>query len=258
MKREEFTIDYPTDSNIRIQINTILDQSLPTRKTFFGFLREMHSQLGWRYIFRNYLDLGIISALFLFYVGVFIFITDNHFFEPLPETHAGLYAYLFVTAPLLYGSFSVISILDKQKTFDVEMVCKYNVYQVAAYRMLVFGFVSIVANMIQILIVSSFLHHFNPVLGIMVSLTSLLIFAIAFLYITNRSVSKIRQALVITLWVLLNLCMTIWNRAIYEQILVRIPFAIYALVILMSGILYLKSTKQLTAIQRRDFHVRSM
>lgn len=263
MTHDQLKIDYPNSADIKDQINTILDQSLPIKKSFFSFLKEMHHQLGWRYIFRDYLELGVISLLFLLYVGVFIATINSSPSDGLGRTYIYIYAYLFITSPFLFGSFSIISLLDKRETFHIEMVCKYNVYQVASYRMLVFGFVSIIANIAQILVTSFFHQYFNPVLGMMVSLTSLLIFAIGFLYITRRGASKVKQTFVVTVWVLSNLGMIIWVEAFYKQVLIRIPFAVYAFVILVGLLLYFKNIKQLTAVttshyQKERFYVSSM
>jgi|GEM_PF-1085185 len=254
MKREKFVIDYPEDADIKRNINNILDQSLQPKKTFIGFLKEMHEQLGWRYIFRDYLELGIISLLFFLYLGIFIFAIS----EQIDRPTTALYAYLFITSPLLYGSFMVISRLDKKETFETEMACKYNVYQVATYRMLVFGVVSILANTTQIIATSFVFNDFNTIVALMISLTSLFIFALGFLFLTRRSTSKIKQVFIITGWVAINLAVLFLNDAIYEHILTRIPFIVYPVVILICGLLYLKNVKQLTTRKRSDRYASSL
>lgn len=232
-------IDYPSEEEVEQQIQLIVNYALPHPKSFTRGLRDMHQQLGLAYIFRDYVDLALIGMLFIGYL-----ISFNHFLHLHAERFGtGIYIYLFITAPLLYGSISILSLMTKQATYEQEMVCKYNVYQVSAYRMLVFSFVSMVANSIQILITALAWQEFNPVKGIMISLTSLMLFALGFLYFTIKRQSYLNQRFLIVAWIIFNIGMALIGGIFYETLLLNVPYVVYGGVLLVTGWLYLKNLK---------------
>ena len=221
-------IDYPSDQEIRTNINQILTK-IPPKKTFAKFLADMHQQLGWHYIFRDYRELAILAILFVLYLvgfqqGVSYF--PNHL----------LYSVLFMASPLLYGAISVFSLLDKQATHDIEMTCKYNVYQVSAYRMLIFSIVSILLNAFQIAAIAVALETFNPVPALMMSLSSLFVFAIGFLYVTKPSTPKWKRALAIGGWLFANIAVALG----YD-----IPMAVFAFVLVVSAVMYVREIRKM-------------
>ncbi len=251
---DKFFIDFPSDEEVQRQIHTIVDKGLPRKKTFYRTLKEMHQQLGWNYIFRDYRELLLIGALFILYMAAFIFnlyqMQDISMYPDMDFYVNRLYAYLFVSAPLLYGTISVFSFMEKRETFETEMTCKYTVYQVSAYRMLVFSFTSILLNVIQIAFVSVLIQEFNPVMAMMISFTSLLIFSLGFLYVTTRHRSKMMQSLIIVGWILLNIGVSAISTTIYHQLLMNIPYVVYSAVIIVTGYLYFKNMKNLV-VERR-------
>ena len=239
MEEKKFVIDYPTEFEINQEITKVLDQGLPKERTFYSFLKELHQQLGWKYIFHDYQRLLMIAVLFIFYQIGF----SMYLYETNMEIER-LYVYLFISSPLLYGSISLLSTIGKE-SFEIEQVCKYTTAQISAYRMLVFSVLSIITNSIQILGISTFLQEFNPITGIMISLTSLFIFSLSFLALTKFQVTKVKQLGIIIGWVMINLVVAVLSLTTYFQMLIRLPYGIYGLIILAMGIMYFKKIKNL-------------
>ena len=248
MRNKDFEIDYPDITEINTSINHILDNSFPSKRKFLNFLIEMHQQLGWRYIFRDYLELGLITIVFLLATSLYmVWVIQGYAFT----TPSSLYGSLFIGSPLLFMSVSIFSLLDKKETFEIEMACKYNVYQVMAYRMLIFGILSILINIIQIGILSTTVQELNFAMGIMLSLTALFLFATVFLYVTKTSTSRIKQIVTTVSWVMINVGLMAFNNVIYTEILMRVPVVVYILIISVSVYLALNNMKKLTTANKR-------
>ncbi|MCL1949436.1 MAG: hypothetical protein FWF59_06870 [Turicibacter sp.] len=241
MNQNKFKIEYPSKEEIGGQVRSIVG-AMPKVKRFIPFLRDMHEQLGWRYIFRDYVEIGFIALLFAAYLGLFF--SYLHDAGRSMDNISHLYAYLFITSPLLFGSLTIISLVDKQSTFEVENACKYNVYQVMAYRMLAFSVVAIIANFAQMAVVSRLVPGVDFVMAVMISLSSLLIFALGFLYLTRASEGK-RPYWAILAWVLLNVGMAFYNEAIYDLFLNKIPFLAYGIALALAVGIYVKEIRQL-------------
>lgn len=249
MTDKKFLIDFPDEEEIEKQVGIIVNRRTFKKKSFLSFLAEMHQQLGLKNIFHDYLQLLAIGALYVVYLGFFI-IRINLFSRGYllqPEVYQvyvyQLYTYLFITSPLLYGLFLVSSLLLKQTTYEVEMVCKYTVYQVAAYRVLVLGMISIGLNIIQIIVTSLVLGMFDPIRAIMISLSSLLIFSVAFLYATRNSRSKLKQSIIALTWGVINIGIYLLDSDIYQKFLLEIPYGVYAGVIVTATILYIVNVR---------------
>src|SRR5699024_9044638 len=63
-----------------------------------------------------------------------------------------IYAFIFTSSPIMYLAMSLFSFLNAKQngTYGLEMTCKYDMYQVAAFRMLVFSVISILINLVFI------------------------------------------------------------------------------------------------------------
>ncbi|HFL3205720.1 TPA: hypothetical protein ACG3JX_003981, partial [Clostridioides difficile] len=137
--------------------------------------------------------------------------------------------------------FSLIKIKENNM-YEVEMVCKYNTSQLISLRMLVFSFISIIFNSIIIVGLYNYIDVFR---GIMISLTSLLLFSVISLYIFFNIKSIVSLYMPCILWITLSLIVFKLNYINYLNILTIIPNIVYILCIIISGYMYIMNIKRL-------------
>src|SRR5699024_12450730 len=101
----------------------------------------------------------------------------------------------------------------------LEMTCKYNVYQVIAFRMLVFSIISIVFNTFTIAWMSLIYADMQFIRALMISITALFIFSVLFLYVLMKKRSTVIVIMTICGWTLGNLFLRAADRNLYGDIL---------------------------------------
>ena len=240
MDKEKFTILIPDDHVRREQIEQIVRSGVKQKKSFSAYLKSMLQQVGMRHLFSDRLGLGFIllttiTLLSFLLVGL----------EPMPIDR--LYAYIFLMSPLLFLTFSIYTYMNKAQndTYEVEMACKYNVYQVIAFRMLAFSIVSIVLNTIAIAFIAMAYEDIQFIRALMISITSLFIFSIIFLYALMKSCSTIIVATTVVGWTAGNLLLNLAGNKLYSDILFQMPIFVYAIVLASCLYVYLKYVNKL-------------
>ncbi|QTD41264.1 hypothetical protein [Sporosarcina sp. Te-1] len=231
MHKEKFEIPMPDDETIQKQVKLIVSQGVQPKVSFYSFLREMMSQVGWRHLFSDRLELGLIFFLALS-------INSLLFLLPADLDVQAIYGAVFLISPLVFLSLSIYAFVNKTEnaTYEVEMACKYNVYQIVAFRMLVFSIIAIVTNTI---VVSLVVMHFPTVeflRAYMISTTSLFLFSVLFLYALMGRHSRKYVIGMVSLWLAANLSVQIVDANFYSAFLIKTPLVVYAIV--NSGCLY--------------------
>jgi hypothetical protein len=150
-------------------------------------------------------------------------------------------------SPILYFAISLVSFINTKQegTYEVEMTCKYNIYQLAAFRMLVFSVFCIVFNFSALYLVSTLYNQINFLQAFMISITSLFLFSTIFLYIILKVHSKLTTYFVLLGWVVMNLQLSIFSRSIYTVFLKNIPIYVYLALIVTCSYTYINSLKKL-------------
>lgn len=241
MNKEKFHIPMPDEQIIEHEISEIVKRSLVRKQSFFSFLKEMWHEIGLRHLFSDRTELLFIlftaSILIAFFLGA-----PNSAYIRVDE----VYSLLFLISPLLFIALSIFGYVNKiQKlTYEVEMTCRYHVYQVLAFRMLVFSVFAILFNTFVIM-ASSFVYEDIHILrAFMISTAALFSFSSLFLFVLMKRRSTLTAGIVISGWVLGNLFLRIMNNSMYKDFLVSMPLFIYAIVIISSFYLYIKALKR--------------
>jgi len=247
MDRKKFTIPLPDEHIIQSQIERIVSSGVTQKKTFPAYLKSMVQQVGIRNLFSDRLELGFIlfSALALLSV---LLVKQ----EPIkPER---MYAYIFLLSPIVFLAFSIYSYMSKAQnaTYEVEMACKYNVYQVIAFRMLAFSIVSIVFNTIAIAFLSVIYEDIQFIRALMISITGLFIFSILFLYALMKRRSTIIVVTTIVGWILGNLLLRMTDHNLYGDLLLQLPITVYALVLMSCLYVYIKYVNKLIHFKQTE------
>lgn len=242
MIKEKFHIPMPDEQTIQIQIHQIVDAALKPRISFPSYLKLMYQQIGIKHLFSDRSEYVYALITVVTFLSIF-------FFKPeMAHTMVDyLYGFLFMVSPVLYIILSIYTFTNKMmnSTFEVEMTCKYNVYQIIAFRMLVYSVIAILFNTINIFLMSLIYEDVQFVRAFMISNTGLFIFSVLFLFAMMKRRSTAVAAITIIGWTLGNLLLIYMGDPLYRNVLTNMPLFIYALVLVVTLYMYLKSLHRL-------------
>ena len=234
MKDDKWSVDYPDDSKMIGEIQAILSKGLIKPKPFHEHLMEMYRQLGFRYLFRDATEVlfTVLLVSFAMVFGLFQVMDSG-------KDEGGLYSYLFTMSPILYMLIAWIFLVNlrNRDTFAVEMTCKYHVYQLAAFRMLVFSILAVFLNLAYIMILFMFYQNFSIVEAMLISVSSLSLFSTGYLYIIQKVKLRVTSYAVMAGWLFVNAALAYFSKELYVAVLSQVPFYVYISVI--AGCLYL-------------------
>lgn len=247
---DKFYIDMPSDFEIENQINNIIEHSIKEKESFYSHIKNMYKSIGFKYIFHDISELTFVGMLML---GIILLITKNI----IRESDLGvenLYAFIFMTSPLIYFTNAVFSYINikENNTYQVEMVCKYNIFQVAALRMLVFSIVCILVNTAIIMII---VDRIVFIKGIMISISSLFLFSTLVLYSLLNIKNIITKYFVVFGWIGFNGILYMSDLNLYNQILSNIPTYVYCIVSIGAVLLYIKNIKKLLVYKNLNLEI---
>jgi hypothetical protein len=249
MNKEKFHIPMPDERTILIQIAQIVASGVRPRESFPSYLKSMVQQVGLKHLFSDRLELVYIT-----FTALAAFILMFILAEPERLRVQDLYGLIFLLSPILFLSFSVYTYVNKVRndTFEIEMSCKYNVYQIIAFRMLAFSAVSIIVNAITVALLVFLYDDIQFLRAFMISITALFTFSISFLYGMMKSRSTLAVVTIIVAWIVGNLLLRISNYTMYFNILVTMPLFVYGIVILGSIYFYLKYLNRLIHFKQTE------
>jgi len=236
-------VNMPTEQEIKAEIDVIVTQGLGKRESFYSYLKNMYRQIGIRYLFRDGLE--IIFTMLLVASILFSVIKDRNIY--FSENIKAIYAYLFTVSPILYLSMSVLNfIIAKQnKTYEVEMTCKYNIYQISAFRMLVFSVICILFNSFFVYMATCFYENINYLKAFVISIASLFLFSTIFLFTITKVRNRTIKYFTVLGWIGVNLVLFILKVDFYIQLLDKVSIYTWIIVAISSLIIYVKNLKTL-------------
>ncbi|MEJ8545012.1 hypothetical protein [Brevibacillus borstelensis] len=236
MDKEKFHIPMPDERTIQAQIEQIVMGGVKPKETFFSYLREMYGRVGIRHLFWDRTELVVILV-----AAIALLSASTAFIglEPVRARVHDMYAFIFLVSPVLFLSLSLYTYATKIRngTYEVEMSCRYHVYQVIAFRMLFFSVVSILVNTVMISFMAM-VYDISFFRAFMVSITGLFIFSILFLYAMMQRRSTAVLAATILVWTFGNLLLQYVDHKLYSEVLLNLPLFVYALVIIGSILIY--------------------
>jgi hypothetical protein len=242
MNKEKLQIPMPDERTIQTQIDQIVAAGVSQKESFTTYLTSMVRQIGFKHLFADRLGL-----VYMFLTALLV--NSSMFLLAEPEKLAiqDLYGLVFLLSPLLFLMLSIFTYVHKmnKETFEIEMSCKYNVYQIIAFKMLAFSAVSIVVNTIMIAILATVYDDIHFLRAFMISITGLFVFSILFLYGMMKRRSTIAVATVVIMWMGGNLLFRFMNDALYTNLLVTMPLFVYGVVFIGSLYCYVRYLKRL-------------
>ncbi|MGM8365429.1 hypothetical protein ACLIBG_08075 [Virgibacillus sp. W0181] len=249
MKKDKFYIDFPDEQTIHEQINYIVSTGMPVKISFFSYLKQMYKQIGLKFIFRDAMELFYITVLL---VAVFVYFSFKA--EFLHQLDGKIHAWIFIFSPIIYLTLSVLSLykLKQNNTYEVEMTCKYNVFQLAAFRMLVFSLICLGINGIIIGVLSVSYQKINFLQAFSLSTVSLFLFSTAFLFALTKMQSNFTKYSFIFGWLAINFLFVFYSKEVYKTILINIPMYIYIGFVAVFVWLYIKNLKKLITYRNSE------
>ncbi|MCD3351940.1 hypothetical protein G8V03_13195 [Clostridium botulinum D/C] len=243
MDKEKFYIDMPDQITIQNEINIILDKGLKEKQSFYKYIKIMYKQIGLNNLFHDAIEI-IFVGLVAF--GIFISIILQGQEMSCMKVNK-IYVFIMIISPILYLGLSLISFISTKErgTYEVEMTCKYNLYQLAVFRMLIFSIVSIFFNVVVIGTIVIKYKEINFIRAFMISSTSLFLFSYLFLYLVLKIPSRVTKYLVIIGWIFINSILCFVNIDLYMNILMSLPIVVYAAVTFTCVYFYIKKLKEL-------------
>lgn len=238
--KEKLQIPSLEDRVIQLQIDKIVSAGVTPKETFLSYLKSMNQQVGLRHIFSDRLEIGFIITIVAALLGLFII---TPFLGPIQN----IYSYIFLLSPILFLvlSISTYARITQNNTYEVEMACKYNVYQIIAFRMLMFSVFSILLNTIAIAAVAIEYAEIDFLRAFLLSLTSLFLFSILLLFALMRRRTSIIVVITVVGWTLGNLFLQSANVQLYNDVLLKLPTVVNAIVLLGILFTYIRCLKKL-------------
>ena len=249
MRKEKLYIPMPNEGIMEKEIQQIVSLGVKRKESFFHFIKSMIQQVGIRHLFSDRSELHFILIIAMTSLSMFVIQPDSAVSSA--QDH---YAYIFLMSPLLFLIFSIYTYMSKinSGTYEVEMACKYNVYQILGFRMLAFSVLTIMVNTVMILVFVLLYDNIQFMRAFMISTTGLFVFSILFIYLLTKRRSTFTAALVIVGWLVANLLLKGLNGALYSEILFNMPLFIYAFVLVGSLFVYVHNLKKLIQIKQME------
>lgn len=247
MRKEKLHIPMPDEGMIEKEIQQIVALGVKRKESFFQFIKSMIQQVGMRHLISDRSELHFILIIAMTSLSIFVI---------QPNLSVGsaqnLYAYIFLISPLFFLVFSIYTYVTKIKsaTYEVEMACKYNVYQILGFRMLAFSVLTILVNTGTIVAFMMLYENVQFMRAFMISTTGLFLFSVLFLYVLTKRGSTFTAAFVVVGWLVTNLLLKGMNEAWYSEILFNMPLFVYALVLVGSLFVYVHNLKKLIQIKQ--------
>ncbi|MFO7264153.1 MAG: hypothetical protein C0P68_008485 [Bacillota bacterium] len=241
-------VEYPDEHTIQREIETIVARGILPKETFAGYLKKMVLQVGFKYLFRDMTEILFVIVLLL---SVYLYISIQAL-TGTPVKQSQIYSYIFIFSPLFYFIIALLFFVfkERQSTYEVEMTCKYNIYQLAAFRMLLFSLLSIAADTLWIGCMAIVDKQIHFPTAWMISVTSLFLFSASFMYAFVRL--RTHWYKLVSGWLVINLMLAGFHGDFYHMLLKKVPIYVYVALTLICLWWYLQNIKKLIRLKNNE------
>ncbi|MGG5461291.1 hypothetical protein [Clostridium sp. B9] len=222
------------------ELDEIVGSGVKTKVSFFTYLKNAIKDLGFRNIFHDKSELIVIAL-----AGTLIlWMTMMNFSY---GRVVDVYRAMFILSPMVYLGIVLFSFYNSKSkgVFQLEMTCKYNLYQLSALRMFIFSIGSLLINTMVIVIMAYHHKDINAIRMIIISITGLFLFSTVFLYSLIKLKSMFAKVGAIALWIIVNLLLSSVENKYYVDFLMNAPIYIHIGISVICCILYIKRLNDL-------------
>ncbi|MEI5909699.1 hypothetical protein WAK64_22155 [Bacillus spongiae] len=245
---EKEEIPFPDLNKVELEIKTIVAKGVNVPEPFYKLLHNMYKQIGIQFLLRDRREIAVLIAMMVILMGAIVITGQEQNYSSID-----FYGIIMLISPVLYVLLSLLPFVNSKfnSTFDLEMTCKYNLYQVAAFRMMLFSVFCFLLNTVWVLSIAIKLSSIQFVQAFMISTTSLLLFSLLFLYVITLFNTMLTKVVVMLGWLGINVFLITMDSVFYHQLLVTIPWYLYTTVICLAAYLYVKKLKELIVQNKR-------
>lgn len=249
MSKDKLHIPMPDEQFIKQQVQKIVSEGVNQKESFFSFLKSMYKQVGLRHLFSNQVELVFTIITAITFLSFYLLNSSNN--ELKTED---LYANIFLFSPLAFLAYSLFTYTSKvmNTTFEVEMTCKYNVYQIIAFRMLTFSVVSILINTISIVFMALSYENLDFLRAFMISTSGLFMFSLLFLFVLMRKHSLYSMLTLAAAWLIGNVMLNTTNNELYTEALMQLPLFVYGIVFVCAAFFNLRFLNKLIYFKQKE------
>lgn len=228
------------------EIDSIVNKGVKPKISFLQYIFNCFKEIGFKNIFHDKTELAII---FLSGIAMFIPLIISFSNSDMQV----LYKFIFIMSPIIYLLAVLFSFYNSKEkgAFDIEMTCKYNLYQLSALRMFIFSLAGIIINTLSIIIVWCSGREIDVIRMIVISITGLFMFSIIFLYSLLKLKFTISKYFVISAWIIINLFLSKSTSGMYQEFLIKAPLFIHILISSVCIVLYIKNLNKLINYRRK-------
>lgn len=221
-------------------LDEIVTLGVKPKVSFFTYLKNAIKELGLRNIFHDKSELLIITIVGAIILAFTIFNSSS-------ENIGNLYSLVFGGAPLIYLGVVLFSFYNSKLkgVLELEMTCKYNLYQLSALRMFIFSIGSVFINTMIILIAAYYNKDINSIRTIIISITGLFLFSSIFLYSLINFKGLFMKIGIVVLWVIGNLLLSVGNNEYYIVFFDKVPIYIHLIISIICIVFYVKNLNNL-------------
>lgn len=242
-KYKDEDIEVPSIDSSDIQ--EIVDLGVSPKKSFFNFLIDIYKELGFRNIFHDKNELIFIILIGIVIMGLSLSnIAENNIKD--------IYKATFITSPIIYIFTSVFSFYNSKEkgAFEIEMTCKYNLYQMIAIRMFIFSVLTAVMNTFIILFLAFFYKYIDIFRLICISIIGLFLFSSVSIYLLITFKNRFLKYLSIGGWMILNILFSSKNGSAYNDFLLKAPLYMHFIITTVCGFLYINNLNKFINFRR--------
>ena len=216
-------IDYPSDEQVRSEIDHIVAQGLPRRKSIWKRIRGVYFEPGFGIVFYH-CNSAWVSEISL-YLAVAIFC---RMFAADVSKQAVL---VFLAFPLLYLLFSFVScrLEEPEEMLELKRTLHYSLYDLIALRMLYSGVVTILMNCLLLGFLPE-LGHVELVKLLLAGASSVFVFAALMLSLYFRTGRQICYEIFLVGWSLTSLWIFRFADELCMFLLYELPIVMHAVV----------------------------
>ncbi|WP_297632166.1 hypothetical protein [uncultured Clostridium sp.] len=229
-----------------LEIDEIIEEGIVEKQGFFKHMKILYKNLGGKVIFIDRKEISILSIILtviMFLLGYTLSKENNL---------SNLYGAIFILSPVMYLIISLYGVIKAKENnmLEIEKTLKYNLYQIATFRIFVFSILTGIINIFVIGIMSILEKDVQFIRLSIISVASIFIFSSILLLILLKIRKKIIRYGCIVSWSLLNLWIGIFNEKIKEFIFIKLPIGIHIIIGIIALVVFINALEKLTNIKR--------
>ncbi|WP_054705970.1 hypothetical protein [Bacillus sp. JCM 19041] len=236
----------------RMEIERIVKAGMVEQAPFYKRIWRLYRRLGFRYLFYDRRELLLMVVMLLVgmpTLGFFI----AEWVDSSPRNFGPL-GVLFTISPgnfILYVSAFVLFRIN-QAGAAVEFTTRYNMYQLSALRFLLFSVVALISMAVLIVCLAVQGAIISIVHAVLVSFSSLFLFAFLYLAILTRlKPSWVQRWGFVLFWIIGNTVFLYTPFIPSEQLIGSIPIVVYVVILFACIYGFYEQTKRLFDLTKR-------